>query len=151
MPFFDKLEKTTLGIVLSIVLLFVFSVIYAQNKYSNNTSQSMAFNTTFNTASIDTLNPTNYRVFAVANNEQLQPSQVQVPAGSKVDFYVTSNDVSHEFNIAGKNVQLTATHGTINKASVTFDKPGVYKIICSDSNNSAMPNVQAEIIVQQPQ
>lgn len=133
--------------VLCIISLFVFSILYAQNKYDADTPQRLLHNQTYTTARIDTITPRNYRVFAIANQQELQPAQIYIPAGSAVDFYLTSNDESHGFTITKKNIHLTAGYGTINKTPVSFDTPGIYKIVCTDDNKATSEPVSAEIIV----
>lgn len=136
--------------VLCIISLFVFSILYAQNKYGAHTPQRLLHNQTYTTARIDTLNPGSYRIFAIANRQELQPAQIYIPAGSAVDLYLTSNDESHVFTITKKNIHLTAGYGTINKTTVSFDTPGIYKIVCTDDNKAIKEPMQAEIIVYHP-
>ena len=91
-----------------------------------------------------------YQVYAVAQMWQFQPSEVYIPVGSEVDFYVTSKDVVHGFNIHQKNINLMAVYGNINKTTVKFDKPGVYKITCHEYCGAGHQTMQAEVIVNDP-
>jgi cytochrome c oxidase subunit 2 len=81
---------------------------------------------------------------------QFQPSEIYIPKGSEVDFFLTSKDVVHGFNIAEKNVNMMAVYGNINKTTVKFDKPGVYYITCHEYCGVGHQNMQAQVIVNDP-
>ena len=91
-----------------------------------------------------------YQVYAIAQMWQFQPAQIYISVGSEVDFFLTSKDVVHGFNIAEKNVNLMAVAGNINKTTVKFDKPGVYKITCHEYCGVGHQNMQSEVIVNTP-
>ncbi|MFN3655184.1 MAG: alpha/beta hydrolase, partial [Candidatus Nitrosotenuis sp.] len=61
-----------------------------------------------------------------------EPAEVEIPAGSVVDIYLTSGDVIHGFQIDNTNVNLMAIPGTVAYARYKFDKPGVYHIVCHE-------------------
>ena len=81
---------------------------------------------------------------------QFEPAQINIPAGSEVDFFLTSHDVVHGFNISEKNVNLMAIYGSINKTTVKFDKPGVYKITCHEYCGVGHQAMQGEVVVTNP-
>jgi cytochrome c oxidase subunit 2 len=91
-----------------------------------------------------------YQVFAVAGMWSFEPSVINIPPGTEVDFYVTSKDVVHGFNIAERNVNMMAVYGGISKTTVTFKEPGVYKITCHEYCGTGHQNMQAEVIVDYP-
>ena len=55
-----------------------------------------------------------------------------MPEGSTVNFYVTSADVLHGFEVQGTTINVTAIPGIVGKVTYTFAKPGVYYIICNE-------------------
>ena len=77
-------------------------------------------------------------------------SEIFIPVGSEVDFYLTSRDVVHGFNIAPKNVNMMAVYGAINKTTVKFDKPGVYDIVCHEYCGIGHQTMRAQVIVNYP-
>lgn len=145
-----KIDPTEKKIVLATMVLmgvFVFSILYAKEKYQSNVPECVPFNTAYLNPGIDTLNNHLYRVFAVASMWQFEPSDIKIPAGSEVDIYLSSKDVVHGFNIADKNVNMMAVYGSINKTTVRFDKPGEYSITCHEYCGVGHQFMQGKITV----
>ena len=147
---FDKSEKKVFIITLFTIGLFVFSLLYAKNKYKSDLPECLPYDKAYTEPKINKLDDKTYQVFAVAQMWQFQPSEIYIPVGSEVDFYLTSKDVVHGFNIADKNVNMMAVYGGINKTTVQFDKPGVYKIVCHEYCGIGHQNMQAEVVVNYP-
>ena len=146
MSILDKSEKKVIMITVAILGLFVFSILYAKDKY-NNAPECLPFDKAYTEPKVEKLDENLYQVFAVASMWSFQPSQIYLPVGAEVDFFVSSKDVVHGFNISEKNVNLMAVYGNINKTTVKFDKPGVYKITCHEYCGVGHQNMQAEVIV----
>lgn len=147
----DKSEKKVVAITLAVIGLFVFSLLYAKGKYKSNVPECLPYDKTYEEPKINQLDSTTYQVFSVASMWQFQPSEIYVPVGSEVDFYLTSKDVVHGFNIAQKNINMMAVHGAINKTTVKFDKPGVYDIVCHEYCGVGHQNMRAQVIVNYPE
>ena len=143
----EKKVIITTGILLSV---FIFSILYARNKY-NDLPVCVPYDKMYEQPKVIKLDEKTYQVYVVAQMWQFQPNEIYIPVGSEVDFFVTSKDVVHGFNIAQKNVNLTAIYGNINKATVKFDKPGIYKITCHEYCGVAHQNMQGQVIVNYPQ
>ena len=146
MSVMDKSEKKVIIITGSVLVLFIFSILYVRGK-NNDLPECLPFDKAYTVPKVTKLDDNTYQVYAVAQMWQFEPSQIVVPAGSEVDFFLTSKDVVHGFNIAEKNVNLTAVYGNINKTTVKFDKPGVYKITCHEYCGVGHQNMQAEVVV----
>ncbi|MFL5787444.1 MAG: cytochrome c oxidase subunit II [Flavisolibacter sp.] len=142
----DSSEKKVVIITGVLLSLFIFSILYARGK-NNDLPECIPFDKTYTEPKVVKLDENTYQVFAVAQMWQFQPSQISIPAGSEVDFFLTSKDVIHGFNIYEKNVNLMAVFGNINKTTVKFEKPGVYKITCHEYCGIGHQNMQAEVIV----
>ncbi len=132
------------GIVLS---LFIFSILYARGK-TNDLPECVPYDKAYLEPKVVQIDENTYQVFAVAQMWLFQPSEIVINAGSEVDFYVTSKDVVHGYNIYEKNVNLTAIYGNINKSTVKFDKPGVYTITCHEYCGIGHQAMQSKIIVR---
>ena len=145
----DKSEKKVLMITGATLALFIFSILYARDKY-NDIPDCLPYDKAYEQPKVVKLDEKTYQVYAVAQMWQFQPSEVYIPVGSEVDFYVTSKDVVHGFNIAEKNVNLMAVYGNIIKSTVKFEKPGVYKITCHEYCGVGHQNMQAQVIVNDP-
>jgi cytochrome c oxidase subunit 2 len=147
------LDKTEKGIIISSMLLmglFVFSLLYAKSKYKSDVPQCLPYDKAYTEPKVEKLDDKTYQVFAVAGMWQFEPSEVYIPVGTEVDFYLTSKDVVHGLNIAKKNINMTAVFGTINKTTVKFDKPGVYDIVCHEYCGIGHQNMHAQVIVNYP-
>jgi cytochrome c oxidase subunit II len=146
----DKSEKKVLIITGSILALFIFSILYARGRYKSDLPECIPYDKAYEVPRVNKIDDKTYQVFAVAQMWAFQPSQIYIPVGSEVDFYVTSKDVVHGFNMADKNINMMAIYGNINKTTVKFEKPGVYKITCHEYCGIAHQNMQAEVIVNYP-
>ncbi len=147
----DQSEKKVVVITLVLIGLFVFSLLYAKGKYKTDVPECLPYDKAYSEPKIKKLDEKTYQVFSVASMWQFQPSEIYIPVGSEVDFYLTSKDVVHGFNIAQKNVNMMAVYGAINKTTVKFEKPGVYDIICHEYCGIGHQNMRAQVIVNYPE
>ncbi len=147
----DKIERGVIITSLLLMGLFVFSLLYAQNKYKSDVPECLPYDKAYTEPKVNKLGDSLYQVFSVAAMWQFQPSEIYIPVGSEVDFYLTSKDVVHGFNIAQKNINMMAVYGAINKTTVKFDKPGVYDIICHEYCGIGHQNMRAQVIVNYPE
>ncbi len=76
--------------------------------------------------------PTHYELHYVARMWKFEPEDVMVPAGSTVDIYVSTPDVTHGLILLGTNLNLMVVPGVVNYARVHFDKPGVHQLLCHE-------------------
>lgn len=145
----DSSEKKVLTITGALLSLFIFSILYSRTK-NNDLPECVPFDKAYTIPKVVQLDEKTFQVYSVARMWQFEPSQIFIPTGSEVDFFVTSTDVVHGFNIMEKNVNLMAIYGNINKTTVKFDKPGVYKITCHEYCGVGHQSMQAEVIVNTP-
>jgi len=145
----DKSEKRVLWITGATLALFIFSILYARGKY-NDIPECLPYDKAYEKPKVVKLDEKTYQVYGVASMWQFQPSEIYIPKGSEVDFFLTSKDVVHGFNIAEKNVNMMAVYGNINKTTVKFDKPGIYYITCHEYCGVGHQNMQAQVIVNDP-
>jgi cytochrome c oxidase subunit 2 len=147
----DKSEKRVLTITLALIGMFVFSLLYAKNKYRSDVPECLPYDKAYTEPKINKIDSTTYQVFAVASMWQFEPAEMYIPVGSEVDFYLTSKDVVHGFNISEKNINMMAVYGSINKTTVKFDQPGVYDIVCHEYCGIGHQNMRAQVIVNYPE
>jgi cytochrome c oxidase subunit 2 len=146
----DKFEKRIVTITGVIIMLFIFCILYAKTSQKIDIPECLPYNKAYTEPKVVKLDSNLYQVFAVAQMWRFEPEQIYVPVGSTVDFYLTSKDVVHGFDIYEKNVNMMAVYGGINKTTVHFDTPGVYKITCHEYCGIGHHNMQAEVIVNYP-
>jgi cytochrome c oxidase subunit 2 len=89
-----------------------------------------------------------YEVYIVARMWGFDPDEITIKKGSAVDFYLTSADVVHGFEIPRKAVNLMAVPGGVNRTTVTFNDYGVYPIICHEYCGTGHQNMMGKIIVK---
>jgi cytochrome c oxidase subunit II len=73
-----------------------------------------------------------YEVVMTLQIFSFTPAKIEVPAGAKVHFIMTSKDVVHGFQVAGTNLNAMVMPGHIQKITQTFDEPGEYLILCNE-------------------
>lgn len=149
-PAIEKTEKQVLIITGLVLATFIFSILYARGKYNADLPECLPFDKAYTEPKVTKIDDSTYQVFAVAQMWAFQPSEIYIPVGSEVDFFLTSKDVVHGFNIADKNINMMAIFGSINKTTVKFDKPGVYEIVCHEYCGTGHQNMKAEVIVNYP-
>lgn len=146
MPLIDKYEQKVIAITGVLLSLFIFSILYARNKYSD-APVCLPYDKAYEEPKVVKLNDKTYQVYAVAQMWSFLPADIIIPEGSEVDFYLTSKDVVHGFNIYKKNVNLMAIYGTVNKYTVKFDDPGTYTITCHEYCGLGHQNMQGNVVV----
>ena len=146
----DRIEKRIIFSSLLLMGVFVFSILYARNKYKSDVPECLPYDKAYSEPKINRLDDSTYQVFMVASMWQFEPAEIYLPVGSEVDFYLTSKDVVHGFNISDKNVNMMAVYGAINKTTVKFEKPGVYNMVCHEFCGIAHQNMRGKVIVNYP-
>ncbi|SIS08799.1 cytochrome c oxidase subunit II [Natronorubrum thiooxidans] len=73
-----------------------------------------------------------YEAYVVAQTFIFQPDPIEVPANSRVTFYVTSRDVIHGFAVVGTNTNTMVIPGEVSTLTVEFDEPDEYGIVCNE-------------------
>jgi cytochrome c oxidase subunit 2 len=73
-----------------------------------------------------------YEAYYVARIFSFTPQHLEIPAGSRVTFYVTSADVEHGFSVPLTGVNTMVTPGWVSTVSHTFKTPGKYLLVCNE-------------------
>ncbi|WP_295116980.1 cupredoxin domain-containing protein [uncultured Chitinophaga sp.] len=146
----DKFEIKVLRITGLLIVIFFFAILYVTGKRKVDVTECIPYDKAYTEPRIQKIDDKTYQVFAVAGMWSFEPSVINIPPGTEVDFYVTSKDVVHGFNIAERNVNMMAVYGGISKTTVKFKEPGVYKITCHEYCGTGHQNMQAEVIVDYP-
>jgi len=73
-----------------------------------------------------------YEVIMTLQAFSFEPNEIEVPAGAKVHFYMTSKDVVHGFQVTGTNLNAMVMPGHIQETTYTFKKPGDYLAVCNE-------------------
>ena len=94
------------------------------------------------------LAPGKYEVYIRAQIWSFLPSEIRVPQGATVTFYLTSQDVQHGFIVEGTNINMMVLPGQVSKLTATFDEPGTFNIICHEYCGIGHHNMFAQLIVE---
>jgi heme/copper-type cytochrome/quinol oxidase subunit 2 len=83
-----------------------------------------------------------------AGPEAGNPPVLRFPRRSQVTFYVTSQDVMHGFQIENHTINLELVPGQVARATVNFNRPGKYHIICNHYCGAGHHVMYGTIIVE---
>ena len=127
-----QLEKRIFWIaVVFVLLLFGFAAL-AINLFHVGLPTCLTSVKPFQKGELITHSPTHYELHYVARMWKFEPSEVTVPAGSTVDIYVSTPDVTHGLLLLGTDLNLMAVPGVVNYTRVKFDQPRVYQLLCHE-------------------
>lgn len=88
-----------------------------------------------------------YEAYYVARIFSFTPATIEIPAGSRVTFYVTSADVEHGFSVPETGVNTMVTPGWVSSVSHTFTKAGSFLLICNEYCGSGHQLMAAKVVV----
>jgi cytochrome c oxidase subunit 2 len=89
-----------------------------------------------------------YEAYYVARVFSFTPSTIEVPAGSRVSFFVTSTDVEHGFSIPETGVNTMVTPGWVSEVSHTFRERGTFLLVCNEYCGSGHQLMAAKVVVK---
>jgi cytochrome c oxidase subunit II len=92
--------------------------------------------------------PGKYEAWMVAQAWMFTPSQITVPQGAEVTFYVTSRDIQHGFRIMDTNANVMLLPGQVSRVVARFKEPGTYNIICHEYCGLAHQTMYGQVIVE---
>lgn len=144
----DKSEKFALGVSGLLLAVFFLAIVYMQVVQNIEVPTCITDVEPFTTDTLFQVGEDEYELHMVARMWAFQPSTVTLPVGSRVHFYVTSQDIIHGFKIENKNVNLMAVPGTINYIPVTFEEEGEYFFACHEFCGAAHHAMAGRIIIE---
>ncbi len=89
-----------------------------------------------------------YEAYYVAHVFAFDPATIEVPAGSRVTFFVTSADVMHGFSIPETDVNTSVEPGWVSSVAHTFTTPGTFLLICNEYCGSGHQLMAAKVVVK---
>lgn len=146
----DKYESRILIYTGIMLVIFLLALIRSVKSGASDLPACVPYGETYLEPRVVELDENTYQIYMVAQMWSFEPSEIYLPVGAEVDFYLTTKDVVHGFHIAEKNVNMMAVYGGINKTTVKFDEPGVYSIICHEYCGSGHQHMRSEVIVNYP-
>ena len=146
----DRYEELAFSITGVIIMIFLFATLWSSRASETALPDCVPYDIAYTKPKVTQIDKSTYQVFYVAKMWVFQPSTIRLPVGSEVDFFLTSQDVVHGVHIVDKNVNMMAVYGAVNKVTINFDKPGVYKVVCHEYCGAGHQQMQGEIIVNYP-
>lgn len=73
-----------------------------------------------------------YEVVLVAQAFAYNPTEIEIPVGSKVKFIATTKDTIHGFEVAGTNINMMLEPGYVSEKVTTVDEVGEHTIVCNE-------------------
>lgn len=127
-----QLEKRILWVSVVFVLTLFGLAALAINLFHVGLPTCLTDVKPFQKGELITHSPTHYEVHYVAKMWKFEPQDVVIPAGSTLDIYLSTPDVTHGLILLGTDLNLTAVPGVVNYARVKFDQPRTYQLLCHE-------------------
>jgi cytochrome c oxidase subunit II len=133
------------------VLLIAYSLAtegaHIAQRSGRTTPDQLTANPLFAEPGVRTMAPNQYQVTVVAQAFAFAPAEIRLPVGAEVDFFLTSRDVIHGFQIEDTNVNVEVLPGEISYLRYTFDKAGEFRLTCNEYCGISHQNMLGKIIV----
>jgi cytochrome c oxidase subunit II len=127
-----KLERRIIILSVAFVLVLFGLAAMAINMFHVGLPTCLTDIKPFQKGELITHSPTHYEIHYVAKMWDFEPKEISVPAGSTVDVYVSTPDVTHGMILIGTNLNLMAVPGVVNYARLKFDQPRNYQLLCHE-------------------
>jgi cytochrome c oxidase subunit 2 len=144
----DRGERLALTLSSLLLVLFLSSAVFAVLHYDVGLPTCITSMEPFDAGEVIEHAEDRYEIHMLAMMWQFEPEEIELPVGATADFYLTSDDVLHGFQILGTNVNLMAVPGAVNYARVRFDEPGEYRVVCHEYCGSEHQEMMSWIIVE---
>lgn len=150
-----KWERRWLSASGVLSLIFVLFIAYSlategahiAQQNGRTTPDQLASNAVFGNPGVTPLAPGKFQVAVVAQAFAFTPSEIRLPVGAEVDFFLTSRDVIHGFHIHHTNVNVEVLPGEISYLHYKFDTAGEYRLFCNEYCGISHQNMLGNIVV----
>ncbi|ODS85685.1 MAG: hypothetical protein ABS46_01865 [Cytophagaceae bacterium SCN 52-12] len=143
----NKYEIRVILLSASVLSVFFFAILYNTFARKIDVPVCIPYNASFRKSIVKQVDNLHYEAYVKAKMWSYDPGEITVPAGSTVDFYLTSADVVHGFHIERKAVNLMAVPGAVNLVTVRFEEPGTYRVVCHEYCGAGHQNMMGKVIV----
>lgn len=127
-----QLEKRIVWVSVFFVLILFGLAAMAINVFHVGLPTCLTDIKPFQKGEVITHSPDHYEIHYVARMWKFEPENVTLPAGSTVDIYVSTLDVTHGLILLGTNLNLMVVPGVVNYARVRMEQPRNYQLICHE-------------------
>lgn len=102
----------------------------------------------FDQPGVRQVGPGEYEVVIIARAWSFQPTEVRVPAGARITFTATAQDVLHGFNVEGTRLNMMLIPGQVSRNEYRFSEPGEYLLICHEYCGLGHHMMAGKVIVE---
>lgn len=145
-----KLERRIVIIATAFVLVLFGLATMAINMFHVGLPTCLTDIKPFQKGEFITHSPTHYEIHYVAKMWDFEPKEVTVPAGSTIDIYLSTPDVTHGLILLGTNLNLMAVPGVVNYARVKLDQVRNYQLLCHEYCGTGHERMAANLRVVDP-
>lgn len=150
-----KWERRWLAVAASLSLLFMILIAYSlategahiAQRSSRTTPDQLTSLALFESPGVQVLGANKFQVTSIAQTYNFIPSEILLPQGAEVTFYLTSRDILHGFQVENTNINVELIPGEISTFQYTFNKAGTYRIGCNEYCGIGHQNMVAYINV----
>lgn len=136
----EKYEKTFLVLSAAMLVAFLGALLYAAvglglslpGREGEIDPTEVGETPPFDEPRLERTEPGRYRAVMTAQAWSFLPREIEVAAGTEVDFVMTSRDVIHGFHIEGTRINAMVIPGQVTRVSHTFEEAGEHLIICHE-------------------
>ena len=122
----------SVGFVLLIAYNLAIEGTHIAQRSDRGTPEQLLAQEIFAEPGVRALGPGRYQVTGVAQAFTFQPADVRVPIGAELDFYLTSRDVLHGYQVEDTNINVEVIPGEVSSFEYTFHTPGEYRVTCNE-------------------
>ena len=148
-------ERRWLSISGLMSLFFVLLIAYSlategahiAQRSGRTTPDQLTSNPLFAAPGVRIMASNQFQVTVVAQAFAFAPAEIRLPVGAEVDFFLTSRDVIHGFQIQNTNVNVELLPGEISYLRYTFDKVGEFRLTCNEYCGISHQNMLGKIII----
>ena len=142
-----KLERQIIVISVAFVVVLFGLAAMAINMFHVGLPTCLTDIKPFQKGELITHSPTHYEVHYVARMWEFDPEEVVIPAGSTVDVYISTRDVTHGIILLGTDLNLMVVPGVVNYTRVKFDQPRTYQLLCHEYCGTGHEQMTAKLRV----
>ena len=122
----------TAGFVLLIAYSLAIEGAHVAQRSDRAAPAVLASNSLFEDPGVRVLAPGKFQVSLVAQAFSFRPAEIILPVGAEVDFFATSVDVIHGYQLQNTTVNVHLIPGEVAAFRYTFDDEGEYRVTCNE-------------------
>jgi cytochrome c oxidase subunit II len=143
----DRSERVVLVAAGAVMTLFFAALVYAAAGLGLGVPTCVSDVAPFAGGRVIDKGNNRYEVHVVAKMWSFDPPEVRLPTGATVDLFVSAKDVTHGLYLEHTGVNLMAVPGSVNAATVTFEQPGTYAMLCHEYCGAGHQNMAGRFVI----